>query len=138
MFVNCVCPVAVSAQESRPVDSEVDLSDFYRQLELTLRSGRPATYLAMLAPSLVARPSTRQFVSTNVVAGVTKVVLNEIGRLPLKEAPPSAGYGILLEIFKEQRGAGEMATWLLNIRRDIDPVTNRPFGQGPELSLIHI
>ena len=136
VFVNCVCPVAVSAQESRPVDSEVDLSDFYRQLELTLRSGRPATYLAMLAPSLVARPSTRQFVSTNVVAGVTKVVLNEIGRLPLKEAPPSAGYGILLEIFKEQRGAGEMATWLLNIRRDIDPVTNRPFGQGPEWRIV--
>ena len=136
VFVNCVCPVAVSAQESRPVDSEVDLSDFYRQLELTLRSGRPATYLAMLAPSLVARPSTRQFVSTNVVAGVTKVVLNEIGRLPLKEAPPSAGYGILLEIFKEQRGAGEMATWLLNIRRDIDPVTNLPFGQGPEWRIV--
>lgn len=118
------------------MDSEVDLSDFYRQLELTLRSGRPATYLAMLAPSLVARPSTRQFVSTNVVAGVTKVVLNEIGRLPLKDAPPSAGYGILLEIFKEQRGAGEMATWLLNIRRDIDPVTNRPFGQGPEWRIV--
>lgn len=136
VFVNCVCAVAVSAQESTPVDSEADLSDFYRQLELTLLSGRPATYLAMLSPSLVSRPSTRQFVSTNVVSGVTKVVLNERGRLPLKEAPPSAGYGILLEIFKEQRGAGEMATWLLNIRRDIDPVTNRPFGQGPEWRIV--
>ena len=136
VFVNCVSAVAVSAQESTPVDSKADLSDFYRQLELTLRSGRPATYLAMLSPSLVSRPSTRQFVSTNVVSGVTKVVLNEIGRLPLKEAPPDAGYGILLEIFKEQRGAGEMATWLLNIRRDIDPITQRPFGQGPEWRIV--
>jgi len=104
VFVNCVCAVAVSAQESTPVDSKADLSDFYRQLDLTLRSGRPATYLAMLSPSLVSRPSTRQFVSANVVSGVTKVVLNEIGRLPLKEAPPGAGYGILLKFLKNNVG----------------------------------
>lgn len=128
-----ICGLAVvsrvPAQTAETVGAELD--QFYADFELALRSGRPAAYLAMLSPTLASDPGTVQFVRRNIAAGVTNVVLNETGRMELKGAPPGAGYGILLEIFTEQRRAGQMSTWLLNVRKDVDPVTNLPFDEGP-------
>ena len=113
-----------------------DLDQFYRDFELALRSGRPAAYLAMLSPTLASDPGTLQFVPRNIAAGVTNVALEEIGRLRVEDAPPGDGYWIVLGMFKEQHRAGEVSTWLLNVRRDVDPVTNLPFRDGPEWRIV--
>ncbi|MBE41082.1 MAG: hypothetical protein CL480_07095, partial [Acidobacteria bacterium] len=119
-----------AARAQTPRVAEAPLTQFYQQLERTIISGRAIAYLAMLSPSMAAQPSTRQFVARNIVAGVTNVTIKELGRLPLSDVPEGQGYAVLMEVFREQRLAGNVATWLLNVRRDIDPLTNQPFRDG--------
>ncbi len=125
-----------AARAQTPRDAEAPLTQFYQQLERTIISGRAIAYLAMLSPSLAAQPSTRQFVTRNIVAGVTNVTIKELGRLPLSDVPEGQGYSVLMEVFREQRLAGNVATWLLNVRRDIDPLTNQPFRGGSEWRIV--
>lgn len=125
-----------AAQGQTPERPETDLTLFYQQLERTIISGRAVAYLGMLSPSLAARPGTRQFVTRNIVTGVTNVTVNELGRLPLSGVPEGQGYAVLITIIREQRLAGNVATWLLNIRRDVDPVTNQAFRDGPEWRIV--
>ena len=90
----------------------------------------------MLSPTLASQPETLQFVRRNIVSGVTDVVINESAKLPMRDVPAGTGYGVLIEILKAQRSAGEVATWLLNVRKGIDPVTNLPFDEAPEWRIV--
>ncbi|MBU22065.1 MAG: hypothetical protein CL476_03025 [Acidobacteria bacterium] len=127
---------ATAARAQSPEPAGEDLTAFYEQLERTIISGRAAAYLGMLSPSLAARAATRQFVTRNIVTGVTNVTVSELRRLPLSGAPAGEGYAVLIEIFREQRLAGDVATWLLNVRRDVDPGTNRSFSDGPQWRIV--
>ncbi len=136
----CALAPALPAQTAAPPAesnaAEADLSGFYQQFERTIISGRTAAYLGMLSPSLAARPGTLQFVRQNIVTGVTDVGISELGQRPLRGVPAGHGYAVLIEIFREQRLAGDVATWLLNIRRNVDPVTGEPFPDGPEWRIV--
>ena len=140
MLMVCALAPALPAQTPAPPAesdaAEADLSGFYQQFERTIISDRTAAYLGMLSPSLAARPGTRQFVRRNIVTGVTDVSINELGQRPLRGVPAGHGYAVLIEIFREQRLAGNVATWLLNIRRDVDPVTGEPFTGGPDWRIV--
>ncbi len=134
-----ICVVFGANQAARaqtPGVAAPPLNQFYQQLERTIISGRAIAYLAMLSPSLAAQPSARQFVRRNILAGVTNVTIKELGRLPLSDVPEGQGYAVLLEVFREQRLAGNVATWLLNVRRDIDPLTGQSFRDGPEWRIV--
>ncbi len=140
VWLVCALASALAAQTSAPPAesdaAEADLSGFYQQFERAIILGRTAAYLGMLSPSLAARPGTVQFVRRNIVTGVTDVTINELGQRPLRDAPAGHGYAVLVEIFREQRLAGNVATWLLNIRRDVDPVTGKPFADSPEWRIV--
>ena len=125
-----------SDTEAQPAAVEADLSGFYRQLERAIISGRTAAYLGMLSPSLARRPGTLQSVRRDILTGVTNVTVNELGQVPLSTAPAGQGYQVLLEVFREQRLAGDLGTWLFNVRRDVDPDTGRPFSDGPEWRIV--
>lgn len=137
--VLAICVVLGANQAARaqtPGVAAPPLNQFYQQLERTIISGRAIAYLGMLSPSLAAQPSARQFVRQNILAGVTNVTIKELGRLPLSDVPEGQGYAVLLEVFREQRLAGNVATWLLNVRRDIDPLTGQSFRDGPEWRIV--
>ena len=140
LLLVCALAPALRAQPSappvEPAAAEADLSQFYEQFERALISGRTAAYLGMLSPSLAARAGTLQFVRRNIVTGVTDVTINELGKVALRAVPAGQGYGVLVEIFREQRLAGDMATWLLNVRRDLDPGTGEPFPDSPEWRIV--
>ena len=140
VWLVCALASALAAQTSAPPAesnaAEADLSGFYHQFERAIISGRTAAYLGMLSPSLAARPRTVQFVRLNMVTGVTDVTINELGQAPLRDVPAGHGYAVLVEIFREQRLTGNVATWLLNVRRDVDPITGKPFADGPEWRIV--
>ena len=109
--------IAFPASAQPPVRQAVDpVASLLTRVEQALRDGVPERYLELLGPS-ADRPAAGAFAATFIVPGVTRAVVRERDRGPLKGALPGDGYSLLVEVFVEFGPRAQLATWRLDVRR---------------------
>jgi hypothetical protein len=103
---------------------EESVRQFLGALEGVVRAGDAAAYLLMLAPSANPAPA-RDFASTELMPGASRVVLHERDRKGLPGVSAGNGYSLLVEVIVEFGSRARIATWRVDIRRTGDAGTAR-------------
>ena len=116
-----VSPVDVRGQTGAP-PTDVRVRELLQQLEQALQSGQTTRYLSLVSES-ADRTAARDFADSEIVPGVTRVVIQERDREPLLGTLPGNGYRLLVDAFIESRARARVVTWRIDIRRpsDADP-----------------
>jgi len=115
---------AVAPQQSRTAPDD-GVGALLRRVEAALTAGSPSGYLDLLsATANVAR--ARQFAAAAFSPGVTRAVVRERDRGPLKGTPEGDGYSLLVEVLVETGARARLSTWRLDVRRQ----TGAPNGQA--------
>jgi hypothetical protein len=87
-----------------------------RQVEQILLRADAAAYLALLTSS-ADRDRALAFATYELLPGVTKAVVQERDRQPLKGTLPGSGYQLMLDIFAEHGSRARIATWRFELKR---------------------
>jgi hypothetical protein len=86
------------------------------RLEQALKEGSPGRFLGLIAQS-ADRQAAGKFAAEFFAPGVTRAVVRERDRAPLKGTLPGDGYALLVEVFVETGARASLATWRLDVRR---------------------
>jgi hypothetical protein len=115
--------LAVTATGSGPVSAQDIPGDgirpFVLRLERVVRQGDGAAYHAMLAES-ADRGRAAGFVDSELIPGMTRVVIQERDRGPLAGTMPGDGYTIVVDAFEEYGDRARVSTWWLQLKRNRD------------------
>jgi hypothetical protein len=93
-------------------------------VERVAQAGDAAAYLGLLADS-ADRARARDFASTELIPGATRVVVKERDRLPLAGALPGNGYRLWVDVFTEFGARSRIGTWRVDVRRVSEPGAGR-------------
>ena len=89
-------------------------------VERAVQAGDAVAYFALLGPS-ANRNTSREFVSTELMPGATRVALHERDRRPLQGTAAGAGYSLLVETIAEFGTRARIATWRIDVKRTGQP-----------------
>jgi len=92
------------------------ISALLRRIEEALTAGNPSVYLDLLSAT-ANLTQARQFAAAAFPPGVTRAVVRERDRLPLKGTPEGNGYTLLVEVLVETGARARLSTWRLDITR---------------------
>jgi hypothetical protein len=95
---------------------EESVRQFLSGLERVVRAGDAAAYVMMLAPS-ANRDAARDFVSSDLLPGASRVAVHERDRKGLPGLAAGSGYSLLVEVIAEFGSRARIATWRVDIRR---------------------
>jgi len=87
-----------------------------QRIERIAQSSNPEQYLELLSET-ADRDAARDFVSSELVPGATRVAVRERDREPLRGTLPGAGYRLSLDVFIEIGAHARSATWRLDVKR---------------------
>jgi hypothetical protein len=87
-----------------------------RRLEQVVQTGDGAAFLAQLSDS-ADRSRADDFISSELAPGVTRSVIQERDREPLRGVLPGDGYRVIADVFAEVGDRARAATWRLDLRR---------------------
>jgi hypothetical protein len=87
-----------------------------RRLEQVVQTGDGAAFLAQLSDS-ADRSRADDFISSELAPGVTRSVIQERDREPLRGMLPGDGYRLIADVFAEVGDRARAATWRLDLRR---------------------
>src|SRR5437867_5895443 len=105
-------PTITAAQNPQNAD---DVRPLLQRLERIAQAGDPDRYLDLLSET-ADREAARDFASTELVSGATRVVVRERDREPLIGTLPGSGYRLSLEVFSEFGGRGRSASWCVAVQ----------------------
>ena len=92
------------------------VAQFLATLERVVRAGDTAAYFDLLAPS-ANRNTARDFASSELVPGATRVAIHERDRKALQGTPAGSGHSLLVEVIAEYGSRARIATWRVDIKR---------------------
>ncbi len=110
-------PVPVSAQQADGV------TQLLRRLETVVKNGDVDAFLA--AVSADERSQLRDFASDELMGPVSRAVIQERDREPLRGTLPGDGYRLMLDLFSEKADRARVSTWRLDVRRVGEGETDR-------------
>jgi hypothetical protein len=115
-----VSTLAQSAQDNDGVRNLLE------RLERITQAGDSRAYLELLSGTADQRDA-REFLSTEILPGATRVVVRERDRQPLPGTLPGNGYQLSVDTFTEFGARARSATWRLDVKR---------IGQGSDESWV--
>src|SRR5262245_17048025 len=86
-----------------------------RRVEQVVQAGDAAGYLALLTDS-ADRTRSREFAATELSRGVSRAVIQERDREPLRGTLPGDGYRLMVDVFSELGDRSRVSTWRLDIK----------------------
>jgi len=92
---------------------------FLFRLERAVQQSDAAAYGALLTDS-ADRGRAAGFFDTELVPGMTRVVIQERDRGPLAGTVPGNGYKLVVDAFEEYGDRARVSTWWLDLKRDRD------------------
>lgn len=87
-----------------------------RRLEQVLEGADQPAYLLLLTDS-ADRDRAREFAVSEMQPGVTRAVVQERSRDPLRGTLPGQGYELMVDVFAERSARARVATWRLDVKR---------------------
>ena len=93
------------------------IDSFLLRLERVVQANAVAEYVALLTES-ASRSRAARFMDTELVAGLTRVVIQERARGPLAGTVPGDGYSLVVDAFEESGDRARVSTWWLDLKRD--------------------
>ena len=106
-------PAAPLAQNAQAADG---VRVLMQRLERTVQAGDAAAYAALLSET-ADRTAARDFATTELAAGATRVVIREREREPLAGTLPGNGYRLSVDVFTEFGNRARNSTWRLDVKR---------------------
>ncbi len=118
LLAGLVCGwLAVAPEFATPRAPQVDgVAGLLYRLEQALQSGDGSRYIELLAPG-ADRQRARAFATAVMGGDVTRAVVRERDRGPLRGSPAGDGYRLVVEVLLERGSAASLATWRLDVRR---------------------
>lgn len=120
-------PSNASAQTAPRTDDGV--ARLLRQMETVFESGEPAGYMELLSPE-ADRDSALIFARNWVQPGTTRAAVQERFRNPVQGIPEGDGYELYLEVLLESGRNGRIATWYMDVRREVTAAAGLPAEAG--------
>jgi hypothetical protein len=112
--------VLAPAQAALQANDDARVRTLLQRLEQAIRTGDPATYLNLLAPS-ADRRRAENFLGVEIRPGVTRAVVIERDRQQLPGTLPGNGYRLMVDAFIEQGNRARIGTWQIDVKK-IDDV----------------
>jgi hypothetical protein len=94
------------------------------RMERILQEADGPAYIAALAES-ADRTRARDFISSELLPGATRAVIQERDRQALAGMLPGTGYRLIVDAFAEYGSRARAATWRLDVKRTGDAATDR-------------
>ncbi len=106
-----------------------------QRLEVTVASGDPSRYLALMAPE-GDREQALEFARQQIRSGITRATFRPRAWTPLEDVVPGEPFGLIVEALIETGPAARVVTWELAL---VDPDLESPAAAaraGPEWSIV--
>jgi len=94
------------------------------RMERILQAGDGQAYMAALAET-ADRNRARDFISSELLPGATRAVIQERDRQGLAGTLPGNGYRLIVDTFADFGSRARAATWRVDVKRTGDPGTDR-------------
>jgi hypothetical protein len=108
-----------------------------RRVEEILKSNDTAGFMAQSAAS-ANRGRLEDFAAGELSVGITRAVIQERDREPLRGTLPGDGYRLMMDVFAEFGDRARVATWRLDVRRAGEPGSDHEWAieDGERLSSV--
>jgi hypothetical protein len=117
-------PGVVAPQQARTAPDD-GIGALLRRVEEALTAGKPSGYLDLLSTT-ANLAQARQFAAAAFSPGVTRAVVRERDRAPLKGTPEGDGYILLVEVMVETGARARLSTWRLDVKRQSGAPNGEP------------
>ena len=111
--------VTLALLVAAPARAQDSVDALVRQLQPIVQRGDAQAFLNLLA-NTANRTRANDFVSSELLPGAARVVIQERDREALADATNGEGHRLMLDVFFDLGGRARVATWRLDIRRISD------------------
>jgi peptidase M1-like protein len=119
----CVRTAAAGAQTPQPPPAD-GIQLLVHRLEQLVQAGDAAGYAALLARTADGARA-QDFMATEFTKGVTRTVIQERDREPLRGEPPGTAYRVMVDVLSEYGNRARVASWRLDLTRVGEAGTER-------------